>query len=361
MVTLYVVSMESFAGKTVLALGLARKMAGDGCSVGYIRPVTAALRQVETARTCAAVMKRSLGLVEPMDVLTPVVIDGETLDWILAEKIGDLSQKVADAFRKASEGKDVMMVEGVSGLAAGSMVGLDPKTVCEMVNGQCLLVTRGSNELIGDNIIAAKMWFGDRFLGVVMNGVPQSMMEFVTESLVPFLSHKGIKVYAVIPEDRMLMAVTVSDLVARLGGRVISGQDHMDELVENVMVGAMSVENALNYFRRKPNKVVITGGDRPDIQLAALETSTKCLILTGNLNPSPLILGRAEELGVPVVLVQQDTLTAAGLVEQAFTEVQFHEEKKLKRFERMLDAHLNYAELCRDLGLEPKAKKSRTR
>ncbi len=355
MVALYVMSMESFAGKTVLALGLARKMAAAGLSVGYIRPVTAALKQVENARTCAAVMKRSLGLTEPMEVLTPVVIDGETLDWILTEKIGDLTQKVTDAYNTASVGKDLMMVEGVSGLAAGTMVGLDPKTVAQLVDGRCLLVMRGSNELMGDNILAAKKWFGDRFLGVVMNAVPQSMMEFVTEALIPFLNHRGVKVYAVLPEDRMMMAATISDLVSRLGGRVISGQDHMDELVENVMVGAMSVENALNYFRRKPNKVVITGGDRPDIQLAALETSTKCLILTGNLNPSPLILGRAEELGVPVVLVQQDTLTAAGLVEQAFTEVQFHEEKKLKRFERMLDTHLNYEELRRDLGLPSKA------
>ncbi len=354
MVTLYVMSMESFAGKTVLCLGLARKMASEGFSVGYFRPVTAALKQVESARTCAAVMKRSLGLMEPMDVLTPVVIDGETLDWILAEKVGDLSQKVTEAYRTASTGKDVMVVEGVGGLAAGSMVGLDPKTVVNMVDGRVLLVMRGSSELMGDNVLLAKKWFGDRFLGVVLNAVPQSMIEFVSESLVPFLNHRGIRVYAVIPEDRMLMAATVEDLVARLGGRVISGQEHLDELVENVMVGAMSVENALNYFRRKPNKVVITGGDRPDIQLAALETSTKCLILTGNLHPSPLILGRAAELGVPVVLVQQDTLTAAGLVEQAFTEVQFHEEKKVKRFERMLDAHLSYEELRRDLGLSPK-------
>ena len=38
-----------------------------------------------------------------------------------------------------------------------------------------------------------------------------------------------------------------------------------------MLVGAMSVESALSYFRRKPNKAVITGGDRADIQLAALE------------------------------------------------------------------------------------------
>ena len=142
-------------------------------------------------------------------------------------------------------------------------------------------------------------------MGVVVNAVPQSRMEFVSEALTGFLAGKGIKVYAVLPEDRLLASVSVAELVERLNGRVIVGQDHMDDLVENVMVGAMSVENALNYFRRKPNKVVITGGDRPDIQILALETSTKCLILTGNLEPSPMILGRAEELSVPVVLVSQ--------------------------------------------------------
>jgi len=45
------------------------------------------------------------------------------------------------------------------------------------------------------------------------------------------------------------------------------------------MVGAMGQEQALNFLEVKANKAVITGGDRADVQLAALETSTKCLIL----------------------------------------------------------------------------------
>ena len=74
---------------------------------------------------------------------------------------------------------------------------------------------------------------------------------------------------------------------------------------------------------------MITGGDRPDIQLAALETSTKCLILTGNLHPSPIILNRAEELGVPMILVGQDTMTAMQTIEKFFGRSRFHQIKKL--------------------------------
>ncbi|HEX9015325.1 MAG TPA: phosphotransacetylase family protein [Chloroflexota bacterium] len=351
MATLYVMSMESFAGKTVFCLGLARKLAEDGFSVGYIRPLTEASKNIEGANACAAIMKRSLGLMESMDVLNPVLVDGETLDWVLADRAVDYSQKMMDAFKISSSGKDVMVVEGVSGLSEGYMVGLDARTTAGMLGSQCVLLVRPRDEMIADTILSAKSWLRDRMIGVIFNAVPRGMVEFVTESLTPYLGRRGIKTYAVIPEDRMLMAVTVQDLVDKIGGRVISGSEHMDTLVESVMVGAMSAENALSYFRRKPHKVVITGGDRPDIQLAALETSTGCLMLTGNLNPSPIIIGRAEELGVPVVIASQDTLTTAGLVEQAFTEVQFHEERKIKRYERLLENHLNYDDLKRDLGL----------
>jgi len=234
------------------------------------------------------------------------------------------------------------------------MVGLDAQSTAELLDAKALLVLRGKSETIGDQAMVAKKRLGERLMGVVVNAVPQSRMEFVSETLTGFLASKGIKVYAVLPEDRLLSSVSVGELVERLNGRVIVGQEHMDHLVENVMVGAMSVENALKYFRRKPNKVVITGGDRPDIQILALETSTKCLILTGNLEPSPMILGRAEELNVPVVLVSHDTLGAVNAVEQAFLEVQFYDEKKNRRFEQMLETSLDYGSLRHDLGLAPR-------
>jgi BioD-like phosphotransacetylase family protein len=42
--------------------------------------------------------------------------------------------------------------------------------------------------------------------------------------------------------------------------------------------------------------------------LAALETSTACLVLTGNLRPSPLVVKQADEFGVAVLQVRTNTL-----------------------------------------------------
>jgi uncharacterized protein len=75
--------------------------------------------------------------------------------------------------------------------------------------------------------------------------------------------------------------MNISEIREVLGVEIISCEDRREEAVENFMVGAMNVESALKHFRSLANKTVITGGDRIDIQLGALETPIKVLILTG--------------------------------------------------------------------------------
>jgi BioD-like phosphotransacetylase family protein len=96
---------------------------------------------------------------------------------------------------------------------------------------------------------------------------------------------------------------------------------------------------------------VITGGDRSDIQLAALETSTRCLVLTGNISPSPLILGRAEELGIPLLISKQDTLSTIEVIQQYFGKIRLHQPRKVERFEALLNERFDFGRLYSELGL----------
>jgi uncharacterized protein len=203
-----------------------------------------------------------------------------------------------------------------------------------------------------DDALASQVCFGDQLLGVVLNAVPRQRMPFTQELAKSALEGRGVPVLGVLPQERLLLSVSVDELAEFLNGKILCRADKGGELVEHLMVGAMSVDSALTYFRRKPNKAVITGGDRPDIQLAALETSTKCLILTGNLQPSPIILGRAEEVGVPMILVRQDTLTTVEIIERFFGKTRFHQEKKVQRFEEMLADRFDFGRLYAALQLE---------
>lgn len=356
MVTLYITSPETYSGKSALCLGLGRRFQRDGFVVGYMKPASTAAKRISGHLTDddAEFVKRMFNLSESLDVLVPICLDPLCVEAALRGEGNSYSRKLKEAFGIASQGKDIMILEGGSSLAEGYVLGLPAYEISQLLDARELLVVKYTSDLVVDNILASKKMLGDSMIGCVLNTVPGKRLEFVEGVVVPFLEQKGIPVFGILPQERLLQAVSVHELAEALDGEILCAESHADELVENVMVGAMSVDSALSFFRRKVNKAVITGGDRPDIQLAALETSTKCLILTGNLQPSPIILNRAEELGVPMLLVKQDTWTAMQTVEQFFGKSRLRQPKKLARLEQILADRFNFAALYQALGIQPR-------
>ena len=103
----------------------------------------------------------------------------------------------------------------------------------------------------------------------------------------------------------------------------------------------MGVNSAMEFFRRRRNMAVVTGADRTDIQLAALEASTQCLILTGLGEPLSQLIHRAEELEVPILKVELDTLSSVEIIEQAFGHVRIHESIKASYAVQLVQEHVN--------------------
>jgi BioD-like phosphotransacetylase family protein len=71
----------------------------------------------------------------------------------------------------------------------------------------------------------------------------------------------------------------------------------------------------MSWLRRSVDKVFITGGDRADLVLMALETAPSAVILTGNIYPSAQVTATAERRGVPLLLVGEDTYTTVTRLE----------------------------------------------
>jgi len=356
MITLYIVSTTPYAGKSALCVGLGKRFQKDGYHIGYMCPVT-------TTKTCigecvvdeeANLMLQTLALTDPVHAIWPVCLDPPTVEAVFRGEGEDYTKLIMDAFTRVSKGKDIVLVEGGSRCIQGLGIGLSCDRIAELLQAKVLVVHKydASTVLVVDDLLADKECLGDRMLGAVLNAVERHRLDFVQNMVVPSLRKHDVPVYAVLPLERIFVSVSIGELAEALHGEIICRPDLADGLVENLMIGAMSVDSALKYFHRKLNKAVITGGDRPDIQLAALETSTKCLILTGNLRPSPLILSRTEEAGVAVILVKYDTMTTAQLAEQALGKPRFHQEKKIERFERMLAERFDFDRLYQALGLQ---------
>ena len=346
---LYVTSIDTFSGKTALCLGLARHLQATGKTVGYIKPVS--FQPTRTGGTTmdedAEFVCRVLSLTETPAEFSPIVVTAQMLTTQLREGPGrDFLADIARAYQQTSQGKDFTILEGAASLREGYVMGLSAATVAQTLNVPVLTVVRwASDSRLVDDALAAQTRLGQALLGVLLNHIPQPNWQFAQELARPYLERHGIPVFGCLPLEARLMAMSVGELVETLGGQVLVAPDKMDTLVENIMVGAMAVEAALPRFRRQQNKAVVTGGDRTDLQLAALETSTRALILTGNLQPNPQVLERAEESGVPVILVRGNTLETVEAIERTFGHTRLGYSEKLEQFEKLLAQHLDFERL----------------
>jgi BioD-like phosphotransacetylase family protein len=353
MKTLYITSAETFSGKSALCIGLGIRFRNDGVKAGYMKPVNVRCQVKEGVAYDEDVLfaKQVYDMPEPADLISPVALTPARLEQQLRGPETDFQPRLMDAFTRLSEGRDVLVLEGGRSLREGYVAGLPPKKVVDLVGAHVLAILKFDDTLMVDRAMTGQNYFGKAMLGVVINEVPKTQAEFVQQVVVPFLTRHGIHVYGVLPNDPMLSAPSVRELAEGLQAEILCSPECGDQLVEHMLVGAMSVDSALSHFRRKPNKAVITGGDRADIQLAALETSTRCLILTGNLYPSPSVLNRAEELCVPVLLTKLDTLATIEIIEEYFGRSRFQQPKKMERFSAMLGEKFDFAALYKVLGI----------
>lgn len=256
-----------------------------------------------------------------MELLSPVINNDS-----------NLKSQIKEAYARVSAGKDVVIIEGIAGQGQKS-------AVVEALNARVVIVESYSGELPG----LRKAEFGRNLLGVVVNKVPANRLERLRARLADQLSQSGLTVLGILPEERNLMAPTIAGLVERIQGEFLTGAEKAEELVENLMLGGKVVDHGPNYFGRKANKAVVVRSERPDMQLAALETSTRCLVLTGNYAPMAAVLRRAAEKKVPIILARDNITTVAENVERAIGQSRLDEGDKLPGISRMMEQHFDFA------------------
>jgi BioD-like phosphotransacetylase family protein len=352
--TLFIGSMVGNSGKTLITVGLGLALKESGYTVGYFKPLGKQPTVVngKTVDADAQFLKGILQLAEPLEQICPVVLTQDLVARALRGEVPDLRAQIQQAFEAIAAGKDVTLIGGAGSLAEGAFLGISGTRLAKEFRSPLLLVDVYTTEACLDSILTAREALGERLLGVVLNRVMPPSLPEVEQMVVPFLVAKGVEVLGVLPLDRVLDAVTVRQMTELLDGKVICAHERLDEFVERFSVGAMDVDAALGYFRKLPNKAVITGGQRADIQLAALETSTKCLVLTGDQMPNEIIISRAREVGVPIISVHYDTYTTVEKLEAVLGRIRIREEPKVRRARELLRDRLNYRRIVEKLGLK---------
>lgn len=337
MKTIIIISNGSASGNTFTALGLALGLKALGKKVGYVKPLGKSPVRGSNGGVCddgALFMKDTIGIEEQEATVSPFVLTFESSSALYTGNAPQAQMAVLNAI-KAQERDDYVIVSAGRDLFEGSAFGISAMQLMEKTDGVCLMNENWRGDSSTDSILGYKRLLGDRLIGAVINVVPENSVAHVRETVKPFIEKAGVEIFGIFARDRLLESITVRQISDILGAKVLCAEDRLDEYVENFLIGAMDVDSALNYFRRTNNKAVITGAHRSDIQLAALETSTRCIILTGGLYTNDVVLGKAVSKGVPVLSVTEDTFTTVNKIESVVGKAKIRGAKKVERVREM--------------------------
>jgi BioD-like phosphotransacetylase family protein len=362
-IPLLIGSCEPFSGKSAVVLGLGRQLTRQGVPLAFGKPLATCMDDpLDTFPDAAPgdplldpdvrFIGATLGL--PQDHLIPslhVLEPRGAQERLLAGDLSPGDGLAALQQRIRDDADRLVLLEAAGSLSEGLLYGMSLVQLAQALEAPVVLVHPWSDSRSVDALLEARRQLGDLLAGVVLNTVPTDMVPAVQDTVVPALERLGLPVLGVMPRSPLLRSVTVEELARRLAATVLCCQDGLDLLVETLSIGAMNVNSAMEFFRRRRNMAVVTGADRTDIQLAALEASTQCLILTGAGEPLPQLISRAEELEVPVLKVDHDTLTTVEVIDGAIGHVRLHEAVKATYAIRLVEENCRFERLFRRLRL----------
>jgi BioD-like phosphotransacetylase family protein len=355
MKSLYITSLERYSGKTAVCLALGKHFQNAGYKIGYLKPLSIQPRLTggKIVDEDAAFVKDMLNLDLPLADLSPIVVTHDLLKARLTGSGGgDLMPKVEEALRAAAAGKNLMLIEGGGSLREGYAVDLPTPQVIRALKSRVLSVVKYRDEIrLMDDVLTAATRLEEFMCGAIINRVPPHEIEFVKNFAKPYIEKQGIRIFGILPEEKSLAALMVDDLIDALHPEVLTDCDTSDIKVENLTVGAMTAEVALGRLRVKHNAALITGGDRSDIQIVALEVPVSCMILTGGLEPRPLIIRQANAQGVPILLMRTNTLETVEAIDNIFGKTRIGQLAKLEQFQQLLSRHVDMEAMIRCLDL----------
>lgn len=346
-------SIEGYSGKSGIIIALGMLLRDKGFKIGYFKPFGIGTTYLgdklvdEDAYSTSQVLNTG----DNIEDICPILLDSPYIEFMKTNSHSNLQRKVREAYEKISQGKDIVLIEGALDYMAGKAVELCDISISLLLDLDVLMVAKYNKDFVIDQILISKELFEDKLKMVLFNQIGGYKKTYVKNIALPILERYGMEVLGLIPSDHVLSGLYVSEIKEGLDGEYLV-EPKEDQIVERFLIGAMSPQSALLYFRESRNAAVVTGGDRSDLHIVALEVpNIKCLLLTGNLEPTKIVVGKAEEKGTPIILVREDTLRTIERLDEIFGKARIKGETKIKRIQNLVNDHVDIERLIKTIEL----------
>jgi BioD-like phosphotransacetylase family protein len=332
-------SMRKSYGKTSVVVGLAEAM---GKRIGYMKPLGDRIiyRDKRAWDHDAMLMSRLYGLKDdPEDVCFG--FDHSKLNYMYDD--AGMKKKLLDSVAKVGRGKDALFIETSRNMMQGTFIHLGAFSVSKHTGAKLIVVLTGDNDSIVDDAAFLKKYVDMRevsFGGIIVNKV--NKLDEFEKSYLPKIEKLGINVIGALPYTEELNRMSAGYIAESISAKVVTGEQNLGNVIDNILIGAMYVDAPLQkILSERRNKLIITSGDRTDMILAALESDTEAVVLTNNILPPPNIISKADEKGVPMLLVQSDTFKTAKQIDDLEPLLTPGDRDKIKLLGRMVKQNLD--------------------
>jgi len=350
---LLLVPTEARVGLTSVSLGLLRALERTGLRVGFVKPIRQPDDDAGPERS-TAFARETAGL-EPPEPLA--FAHAEAL--LAAGRRHELMQEAVGLFQAAAEGKDVVVVEGLTATATHPELDALNAHLAQALDAVVVLVASEgeSPKALSDRLRVAAEPFGGvasaRVLGVVVNKVgadahavagaarpetPPERHVATPEELarqVPVLASGELELLGAVPFDPRLSSPRTRDVARHLGAEVVVPGELDTRRVADVSLVARTVGNMTHRLR--PDALLITPGDRADVILAVAMAALNGvplagLVLTGGIEPDANVMrlcARALTTGLPLLAVGTDSYVTAARAAAIDPEVPLDDAERL--------------------------------
>ena len=306
-------------------------IASDRPGVGKTATAAALVSEVLEGGGKAAYLKLFPSQPDPdVAYMNEHVLGGEKAS--LSENMG-LDDTLALA-QELSGGGNLVVLEGPASAPDEGHPAARVADIVRRLDCKVLYVQGYSSAAPGHAVQPGVAALGEHLAGVILNMVPPYRLSPHSEDI----SQEGL--LGAIPSDRIMASVSVGDVAHGLNGTWVTGEEKSGALIENFLIGGNIMDGGDTYYGRHQSKGVLVRGDRPDIHLACLNTGTTCLLLTGGFEPNQYVYHEAEEQDVPLLVMANETIACAELLDELLLAAPVHHPDKTRRFRKLLRSHV---------------------
>lgn len=320
--------------------------------IGYIKPVGQRIVEVEEQRIDedTLLMDSVYRLNCPLMEMSPIAIEPNfTRNYIENSDPQSLVKRSQQAFDRVAWEKDFVLCEGSGHAGVGAVFDFSNARAAKVLGAKVIIVSRGGIGKPIDEVALNQALFekeGVEVIGVILNKVLPHKMDEITRITKMGFARRGLKLFGVLPYEPVLSKPTMELVCTSLKANIHNLTDGLTNLVDNVVVGAMSSEEVIHLIRK--GSLIIMPHDREDILrnvasslVGQASEGLAGVVLTGSKSVDPAISQIVANVPFPVLSTKAETFDVSSTVHDLTVKTRPSDKHKIDVIRKLVAEHVD--------------------